>query len=234
MRAVAVLFAAFFAAQLPLRTTSTIHGHVVAAAAGDPIRNARVSVFTDRYVAPVPTDNSGRFTFVDVPNRPLTLTASKPATTVPGGFAQAPIRGRVVADDTGAPSDPGGRVDISAGDAVEVDLRSLADNPSAYTSAQDDGTWELGGLSGSRRLRVTGTPPGWMLDRILVNGVDVTDAPLPFGTKKQSLRDVEIVLTDRETMLEGTVRDSRDRPSIGAARVTLGEGQRVTVSLRTR
>jgi hypothetical protein len=55
-----------------------------------------------------------------------------------------------------------------------------------------------------------------MLDRILVNGVDMTDAPLPFGLKDESLRDVEVVLTDRVTMIEGPVRDSRDQPSIGS------------------
>ena len=68
------------AAQPP---TPAIHGRVVAAATGDPIRNARVGVSTDRYVAPVLTDNAGRFTLVDLPARSLTLTASKP------GFAPA-------------------------------------------------------------------------------------------------------------------------------------------------
>jgi len=99
---------------------------------------------------------------------------------------------------------------------VEVDLRSLADNPAAYTSARDDGTWELAGLSGSRRLRVTNAPSGWALDRIMMNGVDVTDAAVSFGAKEESARDVEVVLTDRVTMLEGIVHDSRDQPSVGA------------------
>jgi Carboxypeptidase regulatory-like domain len=83
MRAVAVLFAAFLAAQPSSLTT--IRGRVVAAATGDPIRNARVSVSTDRYVPPVLTDTAGRFTLVDVPGRKLSLTASKP------GFAKASV-----------------------------------------------------------------------------------------------------------------------------------------------
>jgi len=82
MRAVVVLLAAFLTAQPAIRTTA-IHGRVVAAATGDPIRNARVSISTDRYVAPVLTDNDGRFIFVDVPGRTLALTASKP------GYARA-------------------------------------------------------------------------------------------------------------------------------------------------
>src|SRR5437763_1631042 len=63
--------------------TPALGGRVVAAATGDPIRNARVAVSTDRYVAPVLTDNAGRFTIVNLPARRLTLTASKP------GFAKA-------------------------------------------------------------------------------------------------------------------------------------------------
>jgi hypothetical protein len=97
-----------------------------------------------------------------------------------------------------------------------VDLRSLADNPSAASGVQDDLSWRLDGLTGPRQLHVSGAPPGWMLARILVNGVDVSDAPLPFGAQDQSLADVEVVLTDRDTEIVGTVRDARDRPLSGA------------------
>jgi hypothetical protein len=39
--------------------------------------------------------------------------------------------------------------------------------------------------------------------------VDVTDMPLSFGTRDESLSDVDIVLTNRVTELTGTVSDSR-------------------------
>ena len=57
------------------------------------------------------------------------------------------------------------------------------------------------------------------MDRILVDGVDVTDRLLSFGTKEASLRDVEVVLSDRVTVLDGTVTDRRGRPAIGATAI---------------
>jgi hypothetical protein len=44
-----------------------------------------------------------------------------------------------------------------------------------------------------------------VLKTVFVNGVDVTDQPLPFGAPQQSLDGVEIVLTDKLTELGGTV-----------------------------
>src|SRR5439155_4417759 len=90
--------------------------------------------------------------------------------------AGSSVAGRITFDGH-TPPDAAAGVGISAGEPVEVDLRSLADNPAAHMSARDDGTWELGGLYASRRLRVTNAPDRWTLDRILVNGVDVTDVP---------------------------------------------------------
>ena len=44
-------------------------------------------------------------------------------------------------------------------------------------------------------------PPGWVLKEIRAGGINVTDQALPFGTADESLRDVEIVLTDRVSEL---------------------------------
>lgn len=44
---------------------------------------------------------------------------------------------------------------------------------------------------------------------IYLNGTDVTDTPLPFGTESQSVRDLEVVLTTRGTELSGSVTDDR-------------------------
>jgi hypothetical protein len=56
-------------------------------------------------------------------------------------------------------------------------------------------------------------PAGWTLKRISVNDTDITDAVLPFGTEKQSLNDVEVVLTDEVTEVAGTVTDARGAPA---------------------
>jgi protocatechuate 3,4-dioxygenase beta subunit len=78
-----------------------------------------------------------------------------------------------------------------------------------------DGTFEMAGLHGPRRLQVTRVPPGWALKEIRVDGIDVTDQPLPLGRPDQSLRDVEVVLTDRISELSGTIGDDRGRPVPG-------------------
>jgi len=51
---------------------------------------------------------------------------------------------------------------------------------------------------------------------VLVNGIDVTDTPLPLGARDQSLKDVEIVMTDRITTISGGVADDRGRPVDGS------------------
>jgi hypothetical protein len=48
------------------------------------------------------------------------------------------------------------------------------------------------------------------------NGRDVTDQPLSFGRSDESLRDVEVVLTNQITRLNGTVTDDHDRPVTAA------------------
>jgi len=75
--------------------------------------------------------------------------------------------------------------------------------------------FQMGGLSGPRRLIATRLPAGWTLEEIRVNGMDVTDRPLAFGRADQPLTGVEIVLSDRINQLTGTVRDETNRPVRG-------------------
>jgi carboxypeptidase family protein len=146
-------------------------------------------------------------TFVQVDGRDVTNAVVQLS-------AGSSVSGRFTFDGA---SPPDAATGLSVGARpVDVDLRSLADNPSAYSAPRDDSTWELSGLNGPRRLRVTGMPRGWTLDRILANGVDVTDTPLSFGTADESLRDVDVILTDRATEIAGTVRDGAGRPFPGA------------------
>lgn len=70
-------------------------------------------------------------------------------------------------------------------------------------------TFRLAGLNGIATIGVEGLPEEWTVKSILVNGVDMTDEPLDFRNGKQVA--VRIVLTDRITVLTGTVaRDGRD------------------------
>ena len=76
----------------------------------------------------------------------------------------------------------------------------------------DDWTFEMAGLSGPRRF-VVSAPPGWSAKAVRLNGRDITDTPLPFGTKDESLTDVEVVVTNRAREIAGTVTDGRGRPT---------------------
>jgi Carboxypeptidase regulatory-like domain len=79
--------------------------------------------------------------------------------------------------------------------------------PSSVATANihDDWTFEMMGVNGPRRLELTRVPPGWALQDVRVNGIDITDRPLPFGRREQSLNDTEVTVTDRITELNGTI-----------------------------
>jgi hypothetical protein len=147
--------------------TGTIRGRIVAAASGDPIRNARVSVTDDYERPPVLSDADGRFTFPALPAGSFTLVASKagfakttfgarsPAEAgrvirVAGGAAVddvvvalprgAAIAGRVV-DDTGEPV-PGASVMIE-----RVVGRTRATPAPIVELTDEAGHYRIGGLS---------------------------------------------------------------------------------------
>ncbi len=102
--------------------------------------------------------------------------------------------------------DPGSRPPPSA-----LELRPLPDDfdvaPSAVATAniQPNWTFEMAGLNGARRLEVTRLPAGWAVQEMRVRGIDVTDRPIQFGRRDQSLTEVEITLTDRLTELTAIV-----------------------------
>jgi hypothetical protein len=108
------------------------------------------------------------------------------------------IEGRLRFEGGDPPEDPD--VHISPV-PVDPDLASLTDNAPARADIHDDGTFEIEGISGPRRLRLTQTPDHWMLKAIELNGIDVTDTVLMFGTAEQSLRGVDVVLTNRVSQL---------------------------------
>jgi hypothetical protein len=117
--------------------------------------------------------------------------------TLPGST----VSGRIVYDGT---SPPPGRVSIVAFPA-DPDV-GTGGQPTA--TVRTDGAFQIGPLWGARRFRV-GTSPGWTLKAIQINGQDVTDAALTFGSLSQSLKDVEVVMTDQVTTITGSV----DRPT---------------------
>ena len=97
-----------------------------------------------------------------------------------------------------------------AGVPADPDLTSLTDDPPARAEIHDDLTFTIGGLNGPRRLQLTQPPEGWTLKQVLVNGGDATDVVMPFGTRDQSLRDVEVVLTRKIATVTVTASDAED------------------------
>jgi protocatechuate 3,4-dioxygenase beta subunit len=95
---------------------------------------------------------------------------------------------------------------------VAVDLDQAPPNNWATAAIDRDGSFRLAGISGLRRLTVEGLPRGWGLADIRVNGIDITDAPLQFGTDRESLTNVEIRLTNLPSVLSGVVAASNAAP----------------------
>src|SRR5262249_55986608 len=112
------------------------------------------------------------------------------------------VSGRVTFGGGGPPRP--GAIELSP---VASDLDLAPRSGTASAEIHPDWTFEMAGITGPRRLRLVRAPRGWMLKAILLNGTDITDSPLVFGTGEQSLRDLDVVLTSRVTTVAGSVAD---------------------------
>lgn len=100
--------------------------------------------------------------------------------------------------------------------AVAVDFDQSPAGNWATAEFQQDGSFELIGLIGPRRLQMTKTPPGLALKEIRVNGIDVTDQPVRFDTAPDVMTGVEVVLTDRVSVLSGRVSGDDGKSAVSA------------------
>jgi hypothetical protein len=167
----------------------------------------------------------GRFTIQDVPAGEWVLQASGPKpvrnretefAAVDVSVGAADLTDLVIRTSNG--STVSGRVrfegvarvkPLLSVSTVPADLdRTRASDLAVAPVDQANDSFELGGLSGPRRI-VVDAGPQWILKTLRVNGVDRTDQVLPFGTTAQSLENVELVLTNRIASLTGNVTDAR-------------------------
>lgn len=178
------------------------------------------------------TTKEGAFEFANLPPGEYVLQASKSLrdSATEGEFASAfvtvdgtdvasvvlkltvgsSIAGRVIFEGENPPPS---LADLQLSAIVaDPDLVSLADNPAARAQFGEDGTFEMHGVVGARRLQLMAAPSGWSLKAILVNGADVTDEPLLFSSPEQSVGNVEVVLTRGETEITGEAADDQGRP----------------------
>jgi hypothetical protein len=140
---------------------------------------------------------------------PLTVTGEDQAGLVLRITTGPSLIGRIVSDDPTVPL--ANLFDVHVGAfPVEFNTAPVAGGPSPY-EAKEDGTFEVKNLSGQRVIRVSVRNPRWMLKRVMRGGRDVTDEPIDF-TGKDAVGDVEVVLTNRVTSIEGGVTDERGEP----------------------
>ncbi len=181
-------------------------------------------------------ERNGDFEFVNVPPGQYVIQVYRGRLNgfTEGDFAAVPVN--VGSDDvTGlvvraaTPSTIAGRITFNAFERGKIPTSGLVDiyamptdplraplNGLASANIHADWTFELAGITGTRRLQMVRVPVGWAVEAVRVDGVDITDRPLAFGGAERSLHDVEIVLTDRIATLAGTVTDDRSRPLPGA------------------
>ena len=171
-------------------------------------------------------NDDGTFEFPNVPPGQYVIRADRGRSQpwIEGEFGTLPVilDGADATDlvvQTAAGSSISGRLIFNGRDSSKLpspgafELRplpvdfDLAPQSVATANIHSDWTFEMSGINGPRRLQVTRLPPGWALQEITVRGIDVTDRPLPFGQRDQSLAGVEVRLIDRVSALKGAVVD---------------------------
>jgi 5-hydroxyisourate hydrolase-like protein (transthyretin family) len=118
------------------------------------------------------------------------------------------LRGRIVlAESSGPPLTPN---DVMVATVpIEFDSAPVAGGPPPSVH-RDDWTFEVSHQSGQRLIRVSTRSPAWMLDRVTLDGRDITDTPIDF--RKADVNDVEVVLTSRVSAVEGHVSAPDGKP----------------------
>ena len=138
-----------------------------------------------------------------------------PVTTLPGST----VTGRVTFEGGDAPRPSAIEIVMTPADP---DFTPFFGAPSR-ADIHDDGTFEIEHVTGPSRLRVTRAPTGWALTRVLAGGGDATDAALSFGAESESLKDVEVVLSNEVTRVKGGLRSAGGAPAADGVVIVFAE-----------
>jgi hypothetical protein len=122
--------------------------------------------------------------------------------TAPG----ARITGQVIADNQQPLPIRPEQVQLAARPA-RADQTAFPGGGGGTTRLAADWTFQIIGLFDPVLLRVNNAQ-GWSLKRVLLNGQDVTDTPLEF-TPGQTVAGLQVVLSDKSTLVQGAVTDDR-------------------------
>jgi hypothetical protein len=120
----------------------------------------------------------------------------------------------------GKPSIASGRVIVDAGSSgslqpsairlmvqpVVFDMPMM--NMAGPSAVNDDYTFELKVRPGKMRVQLAGPTPGWSIRAVRYRGQDITDSGYEFRAN-ESISELEVELTNRETNLSGLVTNDR-------------------------
>lgn len=128
----------------------------------------------------------------------LTVVLS-PASAVSGTVSFEATQGQQIPDPAAV------RVGAPLVDAVDL-------GPNPVARVERTGSFTLNGLqAGSHLFRPQGSPRGWVLKSVMLNGRDITDTPVELRPG-QTLTGLSVVFTDRLTEVSGTITDDRGTP----------------------
>jgi hypothetical protein len=128
-------------------------------------------------------------------------------TTSPGKT----ISGQVMFEGASA-GQQGLRVNASSPDPGSPPLTRIYDSTQGVVD--EKGRFQIRGLSGGRAMfsvfpAMPGVgPPSWFVKSVTIDGENVTDDPVDLSTVRDDAR-IEILMTDKQTTISGTVRNTR-------------------------
>jgi hypothetical protein len=138
------------------------------------------------------------------------------------------IRGQVVSDD-GTPVAGVDRLSVRARPQTWAARMSTLASPGRVNA---DGAFELKGLFGPVVVTVGTLTGDWTLKSVELNGRDLADDPIEVR-HGETLNGVRVVLTNRPTLLEGTLLDDKQRPADGTVVVFPDDTSRWLDNART-
>lgn len=171
------------------------------------LRNVPQGQYTLQGFAPMPLDgrgpgNLGAASFGWLP---IAVGDANLDGVVLKTVAGTAVRGTIVLDDTAAPPPKPDQVRIMT-IPVEFDSAPVGGGPSP-SQTREDWTFESTRQSGMRRIFVNVASPGWMLRKITLNDIDITDTPVDLRTK--DVEGVTVVITPKVTRVAGGVTDDK-------------------------
>jgi hypothetical protein len=167
---------------------------------------AMAGVAPGRYVLRARSDDSVEPQFAV---QPITVTDSDLTNLTVVLSVAASISGTVTFQNTQGQQTPDpAQVRVAA---PLVDVMDVGPNPTARVDRS--GTFTLPGVqAGLHLFRAQGSPRGWTLKSVTVNGRETIDTPVDLRSG-QSLTGVNLVFTDRLTEVNGTITDDRSTPA---------------------